>query len=89
MKKLWIRFIASLPLADTTVLITDGNVVTRRGRTRPALRAELGELARTTGVVDACIHAYTTGHLGCRLSFFGIRDSLHQRFRNVWCANCD
>jgi hypothetical protein len=87
MKRFWIKFMASLPLGDTTVLIADGGVVARRGNPRAALLSELSEWVKCNGIHDACVHASTTGASGFRLSLFGIPDSLHQRLRNVWGAN--
>ena len=88
MKTFWIKFIASLPLAPTTVLIADGKVVVKRGKIHSALVSALKQLAYSNEITIACIHATEIGNSGHKLSFFGIPDKLHQRFRNVWAANC-
>ena len=87
MKRLWIKFIASLPIAETTVLIVDGKAVVTRGKANSALASEVQGLASSSGVTIACIHGSEAGSAGHKLSIFGIPDNLHQRFRNVWAAN--
>ena len=87
MKTLWIMIIASLPLAGTTVLIANGEAVARRGQVRAALLVALTELAQSSDIADACIHASARGGTGSSLKLFGIPTGLQQRFRNVWSAN--
>ena len=82
-KRLWIKLIATLPLANTTILIENGMAVTKRGMVRSVLLSELAELAMSNDVQCACIMARTTS-TGFSLSFYGIPKALHQRFRNVW-----
>ncbi len=53
--------IAFLPLARTTVLITNGKAQCKRGRIRSTLLDELEEVARMNGITDACIHASQRG----------------------------
>ena len=86
MKRFWIRLIASLPLADTVILIQNGRVDVKRGKVRTVLLAELAELSKAQSIEIACITADATPN-GFRLSFVGIPKGLHQRFRNVWGAN--
>jgi len=86
MKRAWIRLVAALPLADTTLLITDARLEVRRGKVRAGLLRELNELLKLHPLAMACIQARTT-QTGFRLSFHGIPQELHQRFRNVWSAN--
>lgn len=87
MKRFWIKLIACLPLAETTVLIKGGRAIRKRGDARSVLLYELTDLAKSNNITDACIHAASAGNSGHRLSFYGIPRSLHQRFRNVWSAN--
>ncbi len=86
MKKLWIILIAALPLGDTTLLITGEKVEVRRGQVRSGLLSELNELLRMYPLNIACIHARTT-QTSYHLTFFGIPEDLHQRYRNVWGVN--
>lgn len=84
-KRFWIKALAALPLARTVVLLQDGKAEAKRGKARPALLAEIGDLSRQVGVDIACIHADHRGGAS-RLRFFGITVDFHQRFRNVWSA---
>ena len=86
MKQLWIRLVAALPLTNTAILIAHGRATVTRGKVRPALLSELGDLARSTHVETACILARTTATT-FRLTFVSIPAHLQQRFRNVWGAN--
>jgi hypothetical protein len=86
MKRLIIRLLAFLPLAETTVLLEAGRVRTVRGRVSPALGSELAELASSHALADACIHARRTAG-GHALTIIGVPRALHQRVRNVWAAN--
>jgi hypothetical protein len=72
--------------ASVVVWIENGQATVRRGRIRPALLAELADLANASQIVTACILATTTDH-GFRLTFHGIPEPLHQRFRNVWSCH--
>jgi hypothetical protein len=87
MNRYWIKLIANLPFAETTVLFDRGQVEAKRGRPRNLLLAELKSLATANGIEDACIHATGYGKTGFKLYFTGIPKELHQRFRNVWGAN--
>ena len=87
MKKLWIYFVAALPLAESTVLIVDSAATRRRGKLRSALLSELSGLAKDTGITHACIHASSVGSSGFKLVIVGVPDALKQRVRNVWGAN--
>lgn len=86
MKRLLVKLVAFLPLADTTVIIDSGHAIRRRGQVRTVLLSELTELAKSEGIADACLHVSTTTD-EFKLSIFGIPTSLHQRCRNVWGAN--
>ncbi len=46
MRRFWIQFVAMLPLAETTVVITDGVAQAKRGKPRSVLLSELTELAK-------------------------------------------
>ena len=86
MNRFWIRFLASLPLADTTVLIDGGRAEARRGVVHSRVLSALADLAGANGIETACVHARTAGK-SLSLTLFGVPESLHQRFRNVWGAN--
>jgi hypothetical protein len=86
-KSLWIAIVARLPLGEITVRIRGGRAEAVRGRVRAGLLAALGDLARSSGVRSACLHASrgsTSAAGGWRLSFHGVPRSLRQRFRNLW-----
>ncbi len=83
MRACWIKLIAALPLADTTLLVENGKVEVKRGHVRSVLLSELTELCQINHVTVACINARTKS-TGFKLAFYGIPEELHQRFRNVW-----
>jgi hypothetical protein len=86
MMRRWIKFIAHLPLGDTTVLFDRGHAIAKHGTVPTILLADLAELFRTNGIQVACIHARRQSH-GCSLTMYGAPHSLHQRIRNIWAAN--
>jgi hypothetical protein len=86
MMRLWIGFIAHLPLEDTTVLFDRGHAIAKRGTVPASLLADLAELFRSNGIQAACIHARRQSH-GCSLTMYGVPCSLQQRVRNIWAAN--
>jgi hypothetical protein len=86
MKRLWIKFIASLPLADTVILVDNGKTVIKRGKIKSALKSQLDELAKSLRINTACINASENSR-GFMITFFGISEEFHQRFRNVWGVN--
>jgi hypothetical protein len=83
MKALWIKIIAALPLAETTVLISKGKPALKRGKVRSALLSEIEQLAQSNGISTACIQASGKN----KLTFHGIPPHLHQRLRNIWVVN--
>jgi hypothetical protein len=86
MKRLLIELVVFLSVADTVVLIKDGEARVKRGKANAMLLQRLEDLPRDEGIDTACICA-GTGADGFRLSLTGVPRSLHQRFRNVWAAN--
>jgi hypothetical protein len=75
-----------LSLSDTVILIENGRSEIKRGNARAALLSELTDLSKEHKIDIACINA-SEKSMGFRLSFFGIPEELHQRFRNVWGVN--
>lgn len=86
MNSLWIKLMSRLSLADIVLVILHGRVQVQRGTVRPGLLSELGELVQHTHIENGCIQARIASS-SIRLSFFGIPEKFHQRFRNVWSAN--
>ena len=86
MKRWMLQLIACFSTASVVVWIENGKPTVRRGQIRPALLSELADLATASQIATACILATTTDH-GFRLTFHGIPESLHQRFRNVWSCH--
>ncbi len=86
MKRWMLRLHTWFSTAPVAVWIADGKVTVVRGRIRPALLSELADLANASQIDTACILASSTDH-GFRLTFHGIPESLHQRFRNVWSCH--
>lgn len=82
------RLLALLPLGSDTVLISGGIASARRGKIRGLLLTELNDFAREHGIDSACIHSQQRPGYGFSLRIYGVPESLHQRLRNVWGANC-
>jgi len=78
---------ASLPVAGTTILLMKGTARVKRGKVRSALISELTLLAEAEQIECGSIHVKQVQGRGDRLTFYGIPEALHQRFRNVWNAN--
>ena len=81
------RFLAWLPLGDSTVLISNGIATARRGTIRGLLLSELNDFAREHGITSACFHSRQRPGYGFCLRIYGVPASQHQRLRNIWGAN--
>jgi len=84
MKHIWFHLISFLPLGETTVRFRHGTAKVIRGKVRSAVISEFNQLAKEADIQHGCIQIRTTKEKGSRLFFYGIPESAHQRFRNVW-----
>jgi hypothetical protein len=82
MNKFVTRLIATLPLAENTVVIINGNAEKKRGSVRNILLSELNDMAKKKNITNACIHASAS-----RMKLYGIPDDMKQKIRNIWNAN--